>query len=93
MCEDGYKFVVYNVQNKFMFYVDVNGNVVMNLGFISFDVLSEVSCNLNIVMWIGIVGRGGDVQFVDNLVLVNDVIYFLIINNYYMIGKNGMLNV
>lgn len=93
MREDGYKFAAYNAQNKPTFYVDANGNVVMNSGSISSDVLSEASRNSNIVTWIGTAGRGGDVQFVDNLALVNDVTYFPITNNYYTTGKNGTLNV
>ncbi|HCH6248266.1 TPA: fibronectin type III domain-containing protein [Vibrio parahaemolyticus] len=93
MREDGYKFAAYNAQNKPTFYVDANGNVVMNSGSISSDVLSEASRNSNIVTWIGTAGKGGNMQFTDNLALVNDVTYFPITNNYYTTGKNGTLNV
>lgn len=93
MREDGYKFAAYNAQNKPTFYVDANGNVVMNSGSISSDVLSEASRNSNIVTWIGTAGKGGNMQFTDNLALQNDVTYFPITNNYYTSGKNGTLNV
>ncbi|HFQ4926321.1 TPA: fibronectin type III domain-containing protein [Vibrio vulnificus] len=93
MREDGYKFAAYNAQNKPTFYVDANGNVVMNSGSISSDVLSEASRNSNIVTWIGTAGKGGNMQFTDNLALQNDVHYFPITNNYYTTGKNGTLNV
>ncbi|HCH1879156.1 fibronectin type III domain-containing protein [Vibrio parahaemolyticus] len=93
MREDGYKFAAYNAQNKPTFYVDANGNVVMNSGSISSDVLSEASRNSNIVTWIGTAGKGGNMQFTDNLALVNDVTYFPITNNYYTTGKNGTLNI
>ncbi|WP_340296276.1 fibronectin type III domain-containing protein [Vibrio parahaemolyticus] len=93
MREDGYKFAAYNAQNKPTFYVDANGNVVMNSGSISSDVLSEASRNSNIVTWIGTAGKGGNMQFTDNLVLQNDVTYFPITNNFYTTGKNGVLNV
>ena len=93
MREDGYKFAAYNAQNKPTFYVDANGNVVMNSGSISSDVLSEASRNSNIVTWVGTAGKGGNMQFTDNLVLQNDVTYFPITNNYYTTGKNGVLNV
>lgn len=93
MREDGYKFAAYNAQNKPTFYVDANGNVVMNSGSISSDVLSEASRNSNIVTWIGTAGKGGNMQFTDNLALVNDVTYFPITNNYYTTGKDGTLNV
>ncbi|TXM33687.1 phage tail protein [Vibrio parahaemolyticus] len=93
MREDGYKFAAYNAQNKPTFYVDANGNVVMNSGSISSDVLSEASRNSNIVTWIGTAGKGGNMQFTDNLALQNDVTYFPITNNYYTTGKNGTLNI
>ncbi|EML0342131.1 fibronectin type III domain-containing protein [Vibrio vulnificus] len=93
MREDGYKFAAYNAQNKPTFYVDANGNVVMNSGSISSDVLSEASRNSNIITWIGTAGRGGNMQFTDNLALQNDLTYFPITNNYYTTGKNGTLNV
>ncbi|EGQ9126106.1 fibronectin type III domain-containing protein [Vibrio parahaemolyticus] len=93
MREDGYKFAAYNAQNKPTFYVDANGNVVMNSGSISSNVLSEASRNSNIVTWIGTAGKGGNMQFTDNLVLQNDVTYFPITNNFYTTGKNGVLNV
>ncbi|EKJ5334777.1 fibronectin type III domain-containing protein [Vibrio vulnificus] len=93
MREDGYKFAAYNAQNKPTFYVDANGNVVMNSGSISSDVLSEASRNSNIVTWIGTAGKGGNMQFTDNLALQNDVTYFPITNNYYTSGKNGTLNI
>ncbi|WP_254789451.1 fibronectin type III domain-containing protein [Vibrio parahaemolyticus] len=93
MREDGYKFAAYNAQNKPTFYVDANGNVVMNSGSISSDVLSEASRNSNIVTWIGTAGKGGNMQFTDNLVLQNDITYFPITNNFYTTGKNGVLNV
>ncbi|MGM6510876.1 fibronectin type III domain-containing protein [Vibrio parahaemolyticus] len=93
MREDGYKFAAYNAQNKPTFYVDANGNVVMNSGSISSDVLSEASRNSNIVTWIGTAGKGGNMQFTDNLALQNDVTYFPITNNYYTTGKDGTLNI
>ncbi len=93
MREDGYKFAAYNAQNKPTFYVDANGNVVMNSGSINSNVLSEASRNSNIVTWIGTAGKGGNMQFTDNLVLQNDVTYFPITNNFYTTGKNGVLNV